>query len=72
MLSLAEMIEEGRAIPMNRGETKIDLYNARGSLGHSAAYKLLGRARKAIRLTDRALKEEIYEEGLKYSVAHSA
>jgi hypothetical protein len=66
MLSLAEMIEEGRATPMNRGETKIDLYTRAAQLGHPAAIQALQEEReKAIRAErDRALQEEALRRGI--------
>jgi TPR repeat protein len=60
MLSLAEMIEEGRATP-KRGETKIDLYTRAAQLGHPAAIQALQEEREnAIRAErGRALQDEV-------------
>jgi TPR repeat protein len=68
MLSLAEMLDEGRATPMNRGETKIDLYTRAAQLGHPAAIQALKEGReKAIEAErDRARQDEIIRRGIEF------
>jgi TPR repeat protein len=41
MVSLAEMIDRGRTVPMNSAETKIALYERAARLGHSGASQAL-------------------------------